>query len=301
MATTPQGNNSTDINVSEQLTQNEKALSEFWTEEAMADAEPIELSLEEGSVKMLAEDEMPVGEEERGLPAHPDGALEASWDPQPPCPATGSNTERVPNRGIIPYSPVGKIFMTMQGKNYVGTAWTIGQSGVFTAGHCVFDKNAGGWASNVLFVPQYDDGSAPRGRWAATCLATLHGWTDSADHRYDLAAFRVNGDVRSKTGSLGWIANGRTNYDPITGIGYPAGSPFDGKYMYRSTGHYVGGTNPIQAYNNMTGGCSGGPWAIWQDGIPFATGVNSFRYSDPQYCYSPYFGQGFINLKNWAT
>ncbi len=291
--------------VSDIMSSQTKALNEFWTEEALADAQPIGLEIDPARVVgLLAEAEWQAeGDLVSLAPVPPNAEAAAGWDPQPTCPATGSNTERVPNRSIIPYCAVGKLFMTFDGARYVASAWTIGDSGVFTAGHCVYDRDGGGWADNILFIPQYDNGVEPVGRWAATQLATLNGWIagGSDQFKYDLAAFKVDRPIRPVTGSLGWIANGPLPQRCITGIGYPAAAPFDGRAMWRSTGKYVGGANPIQAYNDMTGGCSGGPWEIWQDGAPYTNGLNSFRYTnDPATMYSPYFGNGFIALKDWA-
>lgn len=67
--------------------------------------------------------------------------------------------------------------------------------------------------------------------------------------------------------------------------------------MWRCTGEYVSGFNPVKMENNMTEGCSGGPWVSSRDGRLYATGLNSFRWrSEPETMNSPYFGIGFLNL-----
>lgn len=294
------------LDVSETLAPQLQALNELWSEQGQAEAEPISLEIDDAEAQMLleAEDEVvPEGEEVAVEAFAPEGTGAAQWDPQPRCPATGSNTERVPNRKIIPYCPVGKMFMTFDGRRYVGSAWVIGNQSVFTAGHCVYDSGGGGWADNILFVPQYHQGTEPVGRWAATQIASLKGWTAGGADRfkYDLAIFKVDRPIRPTTGSLGWLANAPAPAGCITGIGYPSASPFDGLEMWRSTGKYIGGANPLKAYNDMTPGCSGGPWEVWRNGVPLTNGLNSHRYtSDPKTMYSPYFGNGFLNLKNWA-
>jgi len=285
-----------------------EALSEYWTESALAEAQPIGMEIDDDqATAMFAEmatEWQAEGPQASAQPTAPNGPAAAGWDPQLPCPLTGSTTQRVPNRTVIPYCAVGKLFMTFNGANYVASAWTIGESGVFTAGHCVFDNQHGaGWADKILFVPQYHQGAEPLGRWAATELATLKGWIVGGTDRfkYDLAAFKVDRPVRPVTGSLGWLANASPDQGCITSIGYPAAPPFDGQEMWRSSGRCVGTVNPIQMRNDMTGGCSGGPWEVWFDGAPLSNGLNSFRYtSDPTSMYSPYFGTGFLNLQAWA-
>lgn len=299
--------NPNELEISETLLSDKAALNEYWTEEALNEAIPIPVDLDRDAetAALLAEKEWSAeGELEMNAPLGPDGQVISGWDPQPNCPATGPNTEKVPNHSIIPYSPVGKLFMTFDGNNYVGSAWTIAGSGVFTAGHCVYDSNNGGWADNIMFVPQYHKGTSPKGRWAAAQIVSLKGWTEGGGDRfkYDLAAFKVDRPIQPTTGRLGWLANAPPNQGCVTGIGYPAGAPFDGKEMWRSTGKNLGDVNPIRAYNDMTGGCSGGPWEIWKDGVPLTNGVNSFRWRNgPQdEMYSPYFGQGFLNIWNWV-
>jgi hypothetical protein len=80
-------------------------------------------------------------------------------------------------------------------------------------------------------------------------------------------------------------------------MGYPAAPPFDGRRMQINASSYaydgsVGATpHPVGAGNDLTGGCSGGPW-VWQFGTGnYVNGVNSYRRSShPQELYSPYFG-----------
>lgn len=283
----------------------EAELLEYWTPEAMESAQTLLPELDRGSVtEALLENESQLPEASEDT-VGPPGAQALSIEPQPPIPATGSRTEQVPNRAALPYCPVGKIFMTFNGSNYVGSAWVVAGAGVFTAGHCVWDASMGGWADKILFVPQHHDGTSPVGQWTAIQIASLKGWTANRDFKFDLAAFKTDRPVQPTTGSVGWKANSPANQGPYTGAGYPAGAHpthgFDGRRMWRSTGNYKGGSNPIQAWNDMTGGCSGGPWLVWKDGKVHANGLNSFRYNDdPSSMYSPYFGQGVIDLYNWV-
>lgn len=290
-----------------QMLTNEEVVA-YWDEDRMAAAEPIPLDIPPNQDMLMTEDE--AAATVQSAPAvsadsvPPTSSSAASTQPQPSVPSSGSNTQLVPQRPdqeMFPYQAVGKLFMTFGGDNYVGSAWTIAESGVFTAGHCVHN---GEWAERLLFVPRYQDGSAPLGQWTFTEVASVRGWAVDRDFAYDVACFKTDRPIRPQTGSLGWMAHYPPNSGPYTGIGYPA-SPtsehsFNGKHMWCSTGKYVGGSNPIQASNDMTQGCSGGPWATWRNGQVYANGLNSFRYkNDPQTMYSPYFGEAFINLYNW--
>lgn len=282
---------------------------EYWSEEQMAGA-------------------IPIGREEEptvGLQA----LLEAAWAPEGEAELGESElsgnqaanlglagltgefeTIRVPNRAAFPYSAVGKLFMTFDNQNFVGSAWVTGQSAIFTAGHCIFDEGVeDGWADRVLFVPQFHQGTEPLGRWAVTELHTLSGWAAGGEDKFkfDLGSARLDRPIRPQSGAIGWMANYPPDQGPYQAIGYPArflsaAFPFNGSEMWRSNGIYLGGDNPIKMANNMTQGCSGGPRLTAHNGEIYANGLNSFRWSnEPDTMYSPYFGQGFLNLLNAVT
>lgn len=304
-----------EITSSPELDSDLQALNAYWTEEAMAQATPIGLNLSDDEIRLLS-----ATSEESSIDYWEQQANQVVMETIPPedsqmidfaiteelssaVPQRSFSTSLVNNRKILPFSSVGKMYMTFNGKNYVGTGWVIAHKAVFTAGHCVYDRSNGGWADRILFVPQYDGGNAPLGRWSAMRIHSLKGWTDNRDFKYDLATFVVDRPVQPKTGSPGWMANFPPNQGPYNSVGYPAspipGFNFNGERMWNSKGAYINGTNPIQMHNNMTPGCSGGPWIVTRNGQPYANGLNSFRYTNnPNTMYSPYFGNGFINLYN---
>ena len=219
--------------------------------------------------------------------------------------ANGFVTTRVPNtdRDHMPYSTVGKMFMTFDGQDYVGTGWVIAEMAVFTAGHCVLDRSSGRWADNILFIPQFDDEASPVGKWSAGTIFSLRGWTDRRGFEYDMAAYVTDRPIRPKTGSLGWIANSAPNQGAYKSAGFPgqpvSGYDFNGHHMWQSVGGYIEGTNPVRMHNNMTEGCSGGPLVVTRNRNVYANGLNSFRYQNQLgTMFSPYFGDGFLNLYN---
>lgn len=212
-------------------------------------------------------------------------------------------TTRVPTGSLddFPYSAIGKLFMTFDGQDFVGSAWVVAETAVFTAAHCVFDVERGRWADNILFVPQFNAGTTPVGDWTARLIVALEGWTQQRKFEYDLAAFVTDRPIRPATGSLGWMANHAPNQGPYKAVGYPSqplpGFRFDGRRVWQSIGGYIQGTNPVQMHNNMTGGCSGGPWIVARNRNVYANGLNSFRYNgQPTTLYSPYFGDAFLKI-----
>lgn len=236
-----------------------------------------------------------------GIPAWaPSRAPEEELAAERPCFVTTTVT----NLNVFPQCTVGKMYMTFGDKNYVGSAWAVGESAIFTAGHCVHDKSLGGWARNLLFAGRYHRGSYV-GRWAipSNRVAAPKGWVDNRDFKYDMAVGIASSPIRPKMGKLGWMANYPANQGPYTELGYPLkalpGYSFDGEQMWQCVGDYVDGTEIIQACGNMTGGCSGGPWTVERQGHWRANGLNSHRYGDSNRIFSPYFGDAFLKLIDW--
>ncbi|MFD8984338.1 trypsin-like serine peptidase [Streptomyces sp. NPDC059564] len=59
---------------------------------------------------------------------------------------------------------------------------------VVTAAHCVY---AGGFRTNLAFVPGYEDGRAPYGVWVPTRVYIDPRWAQDADPDHDVAFLRV--------------------------------------------------------------------------------------------------------------
>ena len=216
-----------------------------------------------------------------------------------------------PNRTALPYRQVGKLFFTQNGLNYVCSATSIGGRGIFTAGHCVSDGTST-FSTNVVFVPQRNNGSSPQGMFACNELWVATEWHVNGNLRRDLGS--ADGCVRTSDGALlhnvvgaMGLAINRVNSDEhFNSFGYPAAAPFNGERMVQcqsSFGHVdtlgIGGTGPLPFAIgcDMTGGSSGGPWVININGTAGASnnllnGVNSYKYvspSQPLEMYSPYF------------
>jgi V8-like Glu-specific endopeptidase len=278
-------------------------VEQYWTPDMMESAEPIPLPtvympqhllrLLDQSAEVLSDEASPIVSE--SVPPDIDDAVPTS---------ANFNTRLVPDLTQYPYAVVGKWFMTFAGRNFVGTGWVIGERTVFTAGHCVFDRNSAGWATNVLFRAQFNNG-AQVGEWALPSLASLRGWTENEDFVYDMAMGVAARPIRPVTGKAGYIANVGQIQGQIKSIGYPAevipGFDFNGRRMWECDGTYIDTQNQIMAMNNnMTGGCSGGPGMYRQSDRLYAIWVNSFRFrSEPNILRSPYFGRGFTNLIQW--
>lgn len=206
---------------------------------------------------------------------------------------------------------IGKVFFTQGGSNYVCSGNSVqsgNQSVVATAGHCTHDLSTG-WVTNFVFVPAYNNGAAPYGRFAARSLHAASEWVSRNDISYD-GAFAVVDPVNGRTlsatvgaSSIGFNLARNLSY---TAYGYPAASPFDGERLYSCSGtasaDRIGGTLSQGIPCDMTGGSSGGPWFVGSASGGTQNSVNSFGYtSQRNVMYGPYFGSSIQAAYNTAA
>ena len=232
-----------------------------------------------------------------------------------PYPFGRRGLEQVLNK-VAPYRAVGRVFFRFQGGLFScsGASVTGGpRHVVFTAGHCLNDGLGSGpshWATDVIFVPARRPGKSknPYGSFAAKELWVPAGWSDNQWFPFDIGAFNVAKNQKSKplrksVGALGFAYNeGRVQHFDM--FGYPAAPPFGGNRMIAcSTQHAVddadpSGPDPIGVGCDMTGGSSGGPWILRLRRGNLLNGVTSFGYSEqPHALYSPYFDGTANNLR----
>ena len=291
---------------------------EIWTADAMREAEPCDvIEIDEDDVADEADYSPQEGENlvAGGEPADLDepapdteADLETLGYSYPP---PFSRWENFFDYRIYPFRTVGKLFFKRGGRSYVCSASSIGGCAIITAGHCVHAGNnsSSGWATDVVFVPAYKDGAAPFGQWPARYLQTRMQWYKNGISKG--LSEDIGGAVLHKQGGrkisqrVGWLGfswNWSRNQHWIS-AGYPAAAPFNGQRMILNAASYayngsVGASPaPVGMGNDMTGGCSGGPW-IWRFGAGnYVNGVNSYRRSSkPKELYSPYFGNAAKSL-----
>ncbi|MEU2289033.1 peptidase [Streptomyces sp. NPDC013178] len=256
--------------------------SGFWTAERMRGATPLDLMLSPSALKSLKTPKL--------------GGRTTTVAPTAFPQAGGAWTG-----GGAVVTTSGRVFFSFQGRtaSCSGNAVTSqNASTVITAGHCV--KYQGSWHTNWVFVPAYNNGSAPYGQWAASKTLTTPQWEASEDINYDIGAAVVaplNGQkLTSVTGAQGIQFNGGYN-KPMYAFGFPAASPYDGTKLVFCSGNSSKDFLFSQDHSlgcNMTGGSSGGPWFTGfseSAGTGLQVSVNSFGYSFlPNRMFGPYFG-----------
>jgi V8-like Glu-specific endopeptidase len=215
-----------------------------------------------------------------------------------------------------PYCTIGKIFFNQGGGSYHASASSIGNNGIWTAGHCVHSGNGqvSGWSTNLVFVPAYKDGNAPFGQFSARQLKCTQNWYlhgNPGGLFEDMGGAILNPlngrKVSQVVGSLGFAYNFPRN-QVLTSLGYPAESPFNGQRMWQDTAQYAndgsvpGSPKTIGIGCSMTGGCSGGPWVLGLGSTNYVNGNNSYRPNDqPLEMYSPYFDDNAHSLMQQVT
>ena len=223
-------------------------------------------------------------------------------------------------------SATGKVLFELGGDYWVCSATAVedgvtGRTLVLTAAHCVFDNEIDQYATQWVFVPDYDSAPAPLDTDAAFCDQTAHGcWAADAlvlhDEFSTAGGFTVNavlhdfafavtatGGHSSKTldevltADLPGVAFAEVGGGTaVAAFGYPAAEPYTGDDLTYCAGP-VGLDNRLfkMTYKldcTMTGGSSGGGWQSPFDattGTGTLMSVNSYGYSSGGAMHGPKF------------
>jgi hypothetical protein len=241
---------------------------------------------------------------------------------KPPKPGGGTATVTGASwtKGGLVRQAVGKVFFTLGGTNYTcsGSVTKDGRSGyslVLTAAHCAYDEAKDVFATNWLFIPDYE--SAPTrtcdetkyGCWTASGLVVHQGWADeegftSTATRHDFAFAVVGPGGLSGAAQL----DEAVGFFPIVftplpkdtrmyAFGYPAAGRYKGtKLVYCAGPVGFDGWNEDKTYSlacDMTGGSSGGPWFhdfSESTGSGTQISLNSYGYTGVKAMFGPKFG-----------
>jgi len=199
-----------------------------------------------------------------------------------------------------PVSHIGKVFFTLGGQDYVCSGNAVvsaNESTVSTAGHCL-NEGPGSFATRWVFVPAYENGSAPYGSFAATELVTTSQWSNGGDITYDTGFAVVsnsNGSSLTDTVGASGVAFNQPRGEYYTAYGYPAATPFNGETLQSCAGTATddpfGQTQSQGISCDMTGGSSGGPWFLGTGSSAYQNSVNSFGYNTVRNTmFGPYWG-----------
>ena len=311
---------------------NESLGEEYWTEERRAEAErratakPFPMPKAGGGERPATTGEaLPKGPPGANAGRNPDShadAKSAAAHLEPP--GAGGATVDVQHPLVYPWTAVGKLSYTQNGKPDTGSGALISPNIVLTAGHCIYDKNNGGKSIEVDFYPSYGVGAQGRDpqkdpyyKFNCSYLAWRLAWSEDRDPAYDYGLAWIDAAPGNKLGWLGYAWNQPTNLT-WTAYGYPPytpTAPTSGNTMKAVAGRYA--PSPIRPFPGMIGmtnndmghGSSGGPWVTtnpvitdWHDTWPYhVVGVNSTIHAPPPIMSSPYFTQELHELFDWIS
>jgi glutamyl endopeptidase len=123
---------------------------------------------------------------------------------------------------MYPFSAVVRLLSTFpNGDQVVGTGAFVGPDRVVTAGHVIYDIEAGGYAKSVQVIPAYANGSTPFGVTHAAWMLTSNGYKEKADPNFDFGMLRTADALGWKTGWLGLKSTDNRDLDLIVLCGYP--------------------------------------------------------------------------------
>jgi V8-like Glu-specific endopeptidase len=210
----------------------------------------------------------------------------------------------------------------------VATDSRSGYSLVLTAAHCAYDESGKAFATNWLFIPEYD--SAPTsncantryGCWTAQALVVHNGYAgaggfNSTATTYDFAFAVVAaggksvGQLDATVGSFAVSTSSLAVGTRVYAFGYPAAGKYNGTDLTYCSGPVF--EDPYNARKtwglkcDMTGGSSGGPWLsnfTESSGTGTLRSLNSYRYNGINAIHGPKFNtntQAVYNAANGAT
>ena len=168
------------------------------------------------------------------------------------------NRVKVTDTSVMPYKAICKLYMqTSTGKSFVGTGWLTHSNKLYTAGHCVYDHEEGGWMKSIIVVPGKSGNNEPYGRYYAASMYATSGWINNKSERYDMGAIKLSSSV-----SHGHFLSPSSNDSNIATVcGYPADRD-TGIFQYKMLGAVTKISNRFYYQIDTYGGQSGCPILI---------------------------------------
>ena len=216
--------------------------------------------------------------------------------PQPPP----FESFQVPDPTVAPLPAHGKVFGVLPGFGGFECSATVvdhpSRTVVMTAGHCVYDPRSRTAARRLSFIPAYDDGGRPFGKWTVSVSRTTREWIKKENYDFDYATLTMrprNGQLIEDVVGGRPVATNTAREQIYNAFGYPVNHA-RAQLMWTCRGAYAGddprpipgGPPPIGMGCDMESGASGGGWV---DDLGQLVSVTSFGYGARKgFLYGPY-------------
>lgn len=188
------------------------------------------------------------------------------------------------------------------------TGWFIGPRTVVTAGHCVYNTDAGaahGWAKIIRVYPGRNGASIPYSSTTSHQLFTVAGWTTAGNPAYDYGAIEVNAALGNNVGWFGWRWQASNTFaGNYTVQGYPGDKPTATQWKMAGVITHVN-TYRLWYEIDSYGGQSGSPLhKPYANVCCYGFGIHTYGVS-----VAPFFGNSATritsavstNLTNWKA
>ena len=186
---------------------------------------------------------------------------------------SGDERIKVIDTSILPFKAICKLYMkAANGKNFIGTGWLTHANKLYTAGHCVYDHDEGGWMDSIIVVPGKSGISEPFGRYNSSDLVAANGWIEDRSRRYDVGAIKLSSNVSHSD----FLSPSPSDSDTATVCGYP-GDRDTGIFQYRMRNSIRKNNGRFFYQIDTFGGQSGGP-LLRNNGI--AIGIHNYGGCD---------------------
>lgn len=163
---------------------------------------------------------------------------------------------KVTNFKDTPFKQVVLLNMTFpNGKTYTGTGTMIDKNSVLTAGHNVYSKQTGGWATKIVVYAGVNGKNYEIGKAMSKKMYTLNQWKNKMDYQHDLAVIKLDSNLGNKTGTLPISSTIKLN-DKLQTSGFPADK--GGNIQYKVNGNLKKITTNNLFYDMDTNGGQSG-------------------------------------------
>jgi V8-like Glu-specific endopeptidase len=153
------------------------------------------------------------------------------WQPEMVLYSLCENDDRKPvmNTTTVPWRWICKLIITFpDGGKLAGTGFFIGSKAVMTAGHCVYSRERGGWANEIMVIPGMMGESLPFGSITATSFRSNEGWIKNQDSNYDYGCIILpSPELGNQVGYFGFAALDDDSLKDllVNNSGYPGDKP----------------------------------------------------------------------------